>query len=131
MQMGYPAEQIATAVIDMLAEKEFTAPVKEISEVRERSRGSKGRSPERSRSKRSHENGMVRLAIDAGRKNGIRPGDVIYVIASSAQIPGKAIGAINIGTNETFVDVPEQHVDAVLRANGGKVKGQQVSVSKA
>ena len=53
MQMGYPAEQIATAVIDMLAEKEFAAPVKEISEVRERSRGSKGRSRERSRSKSS------------------------------------------------------------------------------
>ncbi|GAB5492831.1 MAG: DEAD/DEAH box helicase [Phototrophicaceae bacterium] len=131
MKLGYPAEQIATAVIDMLAEKEFTAPVKEISEVRERSRGSKGRSRERSRSKNSHESGMVRLALDAGRKSGIRPRDVVYVIASSAKIPGKAIGAINIGTNQTFVDVPEQHVDAVLRANGGRVKGQQVKVSRA
>ena len=90
-----------------------------------------GKSKERSRSKNSHESGMVRLALDAGRKSGIRPSDVVYVIASSAKIPGKAIGAINIGTNQTFVDVPEQHVDAVLRANGGRVKGQQVKVSRA
>lgn len=130
MQMGFPPEQIATALIDMLAEKEFTAPVKDISDVREGRRGSKGRKRERSRSKRSHEEGMVRLSIDAGRKNNIRPGDVVHAIASSANIPGKTIGAINIGTSSTYVDVPEQHVDAVLRAKSGTVRGQKVSFSR-
>lgn len=137
MEMGYPAEQIATALIDMLAEKEFTAPVKEIREVSDRdrdggrSRGSNGRKRERSRSKRSHENGMVRLSLDVGRKNNIRPGDVVYAIASSASIPGKVIGAIDIGTTSTFVDVPEQHVDAILRAKNSRVKGQRMKVSRA
>lgn len=133
MEMGYPAEQIATALIDMLAEKEFAAPVVEIREVNEneRSRGSNGRKRERSRSKRSHENGMVRLSLDLGRKNNIRPGDVVYAIASSASIPGKAIGAIDIGTNSTFVDVPEQHVEAVLRAKNSRVKGQKVQFSRS
>ncbi|MGJ3240981.1 MAG: DEAD/DEAH box helicase [Anaerolineae bacterium] len=130
MRMGYPAEQIATALIDMLAEREFTAPVKELSEVRERSRTPKKARPERKRSTRSHESGMVRLSIDAGRKNNLRPGDVVYAIASSANIPGKAIGAITINTHSTYVDVPEQHVDAVLRARSGSVKGQTVTFSK-
>jgi len=133
MQMGFPAEQIATALIDMLAEKEFTAPVKELSDVKE-GRGrqrSRRRGKERSRSKQSHEAGMVRLSIDAGRKNNLRPGDVVHAIASSANIPGKAIGAINIGTHSTFVDVPEQHVDAVLRAKSSTVKGQKVFFSRS
>lgn len=131
LQMGYQAEHVAAAMIETLVEKEMPHPVKEISDVRERSRGAKGRKRERSRSKKSHETGMVRLSMDVGRKNGVRPRDIVYVIASSAKIPGKSIGAINIGTTNTFVDVPKQHVDAVLRADGGTIKGQRVNLSKA
>ncbi|MEO1287364.1 MAG: DEAD/DEAH box helicase [Chloroflexota bacterium] len=138
MNMGYPPEQIATAVIDMLAEREFTAPVKEISEVSDnnnrrsgRGKGRRGgRKRERSFSKVSNEKGMVRIEMDAGKKDNIRPGDVIYAVASSAKISGKVIGAINIGSNSTYVDVPEQHVQAVLSAKYSTVRGQRVEFSR-
>jgi len=39
---------------------------------------------------------MVRLFIDAGRSSGIGPGDIVGAIANQADIPGKAIGAIDI-----------------------------------
>jgi ATP-dependent RNA helicase DeaD len=83
------------------------------------------------RSKRSHEDGMVRLQIALGRSNGIKPGDVVYGVASSANIPGKEIGAIEIRQNETYVDVPEKHVDAVLRAKGGTIRGQAMKLQRA
>ncbi|MGB7342156.1 MAG: DEAD/DEAH box helicase [Phototrophicaceae bacterium] len=144
VQMGFPAEQIATALIDMLAEREFAAPVTDIADVKEhndRGRGNGernggpsrrgGRKRDRSRSADSHEEGMVRLAMDVGRKSNIRPGDVVYAIASSANIPGKSIGAITINTTSTYVDVPEQHVEAVLRAKNSTVKGQRVNFSRS
>jgi ATP-dependent RNA helicase DeaD len=84
-----------------------------------------------SRGKRSHESGMVRLQIDLGRSNGIKPADVVYSVASTAKIPGKEIGAIEIRQNETFVDVPEKHVDAVLRAKNGTIRGQAMKLQRA
>jgi ATP-dependent RNA helicase DeaD len=84
-----------------------------------------------SKPRRSHENGMVRLQIALGRSNGIKPGDVVYGVASSANIPGKEIGAIEIRQNETYVDVPEKHVDAVLRAKGGTIRGQAMKLQRA
>ncbi len=128
MQRGFPPEQIATAVIQMLAEKEFTSPVAEIRDVQGRG---KSDSRKRNHSPRTHEAGMVRLTIDAGRKNGIKPSDIVYVVASSARIPGKSLGRISIGNAKTYVDVPEQHVEAVLRARGGTIKGQQITVRRA
>jgi len=83
------------------------------------------------RPRRSHESGMVRLQIDLGRSNGIKPADVVYSVASSAKIPGKEIGAIEIRQNETYVDVPEKHVDAVLRAKNGTIRGQAMKLQRA
>ncbi len=82
------------------------------------SRGRNGR-PERQAHSRtvtttSHEAGMVRLSLSLGRTHGIRPNDVVGAIAFHADIPGKAIGAIHIRDQHTFVDVPEVHVGKVL-----------------
>ncbi|MBE2267194.1 MAG: DEAD/DEAH box helicase [Anaerolinea sp.] len=78
------------------------------------------------------EAGMVRLMIDAGRVHGIQPGDVVGVIASEAGIPGRAIGAIDIQKNQTFVDVNEMHVERVLkRMKTGTMRGRQVTLRRA
>ncbi len=78
------------------------------------------------------ESGMVRLMIDAGRVHGIQPGDVVGVIASEAGIPGRAIGAIDIQKNQTFVDVNEMHVERVLkRMKSGTMRGRQVTLRRA
>jgi ATP-dependent RNA helicase DeaD len=60
------------------------------------------------------EPGMVRLVIDAGREQGVRAGDIVGAIANEADVPGKAIGAIDIYDRFTFVDVPAEYRDAVL-----------------
>ncbi len=78
------------------------------------------------------EEGMVRLMIDAGRAQGLQPGDIVGVIASEAGIPGRAIGAIDIQKNQTFVDVNESHVERVLkRMRTGTMRGRQVTMRRA
>jgi ATP-dependent RNA helicase DeaD len=66
------------------------------------------------------ESGMVRLYMNLGNQNGIRPGDVVGAIASEVGIPGKAIGEITIMSDHTLVDVSENHVSKVLAASTGK-----------
>jgi ATP-dependent RNA helicase DeaD len=65
------------------------------------------------------EDGMVRLVIDAGREQGVRAGDIVGAIANEADIPGKAIGAIDIYDTFTFVEVPQQYRDQVLAGMAG------------
>jgi ATP-dependent RNA helicase DeaD len=78
------------------------------------------------------EEGMVRLIMDVGRSDGVRPGDIVGAIANSAGIPGKAIGAIEIRQNETFIDVNDQHVDKVLtKMKRGSMKGKPVKIVRA
>ncbi|HXG68371.1 MAG TPA: DEAD/DEAH box helicase [Blastocatellia bacterium] len=60
------------------------------------------------------ESGMVRLFIDAGRRTGVRPSDIVGAIANEAGVPGKVIGAIDIYDDFTFVEVPAQFRDQVL-----------------
>jgi len=70
--------------------------------------------------KRSGEAGMVRLKMNLGGDNGLRPSDVVGAIASEVGIPGRAIGVIDIRKDYTFVDVSEKHVRQVLQESSGQ-----------
>ena len=73
------------------------------------------------------EPGMVRLFLNVGRTHYIRPQDVVGAIANEAQIPGRSIGAIDILDAHTFVDIPQEFVDRVLRAlQTATIKGRPV-----
>jgi ATP-dependent RNA helicase DeaD len=60
------------------------------------------------------EDGMVRLFIDAGRRSGVRPADIVGAIASEAGVPGKAIGGIDVYDQYTLVEIPVQYRQQVL-----------------
>ena len=129
-EMGYSMEQVANALIGILRAEEAAESLSDISDIRierdprrpRRERGWRDGRKERGRKRRRdrQEAGMVRLMMSVGKTNGIRPGDVVYKIASSARIPGHVIGHIDIQQDKTFVDVPEEHVEAVLK-NGRRV----------
>ncbi len=75
---------------------------------------------------------MVRLLLNAGRQHGIQPGDVVGAIAGEAGIPGRAIGAIDIQADETFVDVKDIHVDRVLsQMQKGTMRGRSITLKRA
>jgi ATP-dependent RNA helicase DeaD len=75
------------------------------------------------------EDGMVRFFIDAGRRNGVRPGDIVGAIANEAGVPGHSIGAIDIYDRFTFVDVPAQYREQVLAGMSGvAIRNQDVRI---
>jgi ATP-dependent RNA helicase DeaD len=86
----------------------------------------------RKSSKRSHEAGMVRLVLNAGKAQGVRPGDVVGTIAFHADIPGSTLGAILIEHQNTFVDVPEKFVTRVLdKSDRYQIHRQSVTIEPA
>jgi ATP-dependent RNA helicase DeaD len=78
------------------------------------------------------EDGMVRLFIPAGSRAGVRPADIVGAIANEADVPGKAIGAIDIYDSFTFVEVPARYGAQVLdRMSKATIRGRQVEVRVA
>jgi hypothetical protein len=78
------------------------------------------------------EDGMVRLFIDAGRASGVRPADIVGAIANEAGLPGKAIGAIDIYDDFTYVDVPSEYLEQVMAGMAGAtIRNQAVQVRPA
>ena len=76
--------------------------------------------------------GPVRLFINVGRFQGIRPQDIVGAIANEANIPGRAIGQIDIFDNFCFVDVPAQAAEHVIAAIGNSgIKGRPVNAEVA
>ncbi len=134
LEAGYDAAEIAAAAVRMARAGELNRPVEEIHEPKERVERERERSSEWSRKKPSNRNepGMVRLSLNAGRSHGIQPGDVVGAIAGETGIPGRAIGAIDIHADETFVDVKDIHVDRVLRQMQKRtLRGRTVTLKRA
>jgi len=78
------------------------------------------------------EAGMSRLFINIGHNFRIRPQDFVGAIANEANIPGRAIGAIDIHDTFSFVDVPtEMHQRVIEAMNAASIKGRPVNVEVA
>jgi len=76
--------------------------------------------------------GMVRLFINIGRANQIKPQDIVRAIAEEANIPGNIIGMINIYDKFTFVEVPEEVAARVMYTmHHNLIKGKKISVEPA
>ena len=76
--------------------------------------------------------GMVRLYLDRGRREGIRPQDVVGALTAEADIPGTAIGAIDLLDDYVLVDVQAGAAKKVLeRASTIVLRGTEVHVTPA
>src|SRR5690606_30227472 len=72
------------------------------------------------------EDGMARLYLDAGRRQGLRPQDVVGSFTAEADIPGSAIGTIDLFDDFAFVDVQRQAARKVLdRAANLVLRGRE------
>ena len=78
------------------------------------------------------EDGMVRLFINIGKKQRVRPGDILGAIAGESGMDGKLIGTIDMYDKYTFVAVPREYAREVLNAmKNVKIKGKTVAVEPA
>jgi ATP-dependent RNA helicase DeaD len=134
-EAGCDPLDIAAAAIQLARADEQQRPIEEISEVQTSgNRRAHRREPQHKPSRRQgrHEPDMVRLSMNLGKADSLRPGEIVGAIASTAHIPGRAIGAIVIHKRRAFVDVAEKHAEHVLREmRGWKLRGQAVSLQRA
>lgn len=78
------------------------------------------------------DNRMARLFINVGKKDKIKPANILGAIAGESGMPGKLVGAIDMLDNYTFVEVPAKHADKVLKAmSNAKIKGRSINIEKA
>ena len=157
ISQGHDPLNIAAAALKIARADEKQRPIAEVGEVKddrkrpernsERGDGpqrgtrreafGRGERSERGGSTRrrgdsSHEEGMVRLKLNKGKVQGIRPNDIVGTIAFHANIPGYSIGKIRIEDKFTFVDIPENLVEQVLKQNGNyRIGKEKFALSKA
>ena len=93
---------------------------------RDGGRGSRGGRDER------NGNGMARLFINIGKNQNVRPGDILGAIAGESGIPGRMVGSIDMYDKYTFVEVPEENAESVLKAmKNAKIKGKNIRMEVA
>ena len=137
VEMGHDPLQVAAIALKIARGEEKQRPIAHISEVfevrppkarRDIKRGKNGNG--RNRANGSSEKGMVRLTLSAGKSHGVRPADVVGMIAYHANFPGNTIGAISILDKHTLVDIPQPYLEQTL-AKAGKYQIRNNAVSLA
>jgi ATP-dependent RNA helicase DeaD len=74
---------------------------------------------------------MVRLFVGAGRKAGIRPGDLVGAITGEAGVTSKSVGAIEIADAFSLVDVPGDLAESIIAAlKATSIRGKKVPVRR-
>jgi len=74
---------------------------------------------------------MVTLMLDAGRKNKLRPGDIVGALTKEAAIPGDQIGQINIFDFVAYVAVNREWARKALASlEKGRIKGRSIKVRR-
>ena len=74
---------------------------------------------------------MVTIQLDTGRKNKMRPGDLLGALTGDAGLAGSQIGKIDIFDQSSYVAVKRDALRQALNyLAGGKVKGRSVRARK-
>jgi ATP-dependent RNA helicase DeaD len=71
------------------------------------------------------------LFIGAGRRDRIRPGDLVGAITGEAGVPAHSLGAIQIADGFSLIEVPELLADQIVDAmRGALLRGKKVQVRR-
>ncbi len=101
---------------------------------KDRGRGGRGgrTGGNRERETRQDRGDMVRLFVNIGKNQNVRPGDILGAIAGETGIPGRMVGSIDMYDKYTFVEVPGDNAKVVMKAmKNVKIKGKSVRMEVA
>ncbi|MFU8820954.1 MAG: ATP-dependent RNA helicase DbpA, partial [Gammaproteobacteria bacterium] len=74
---------------------------------------------------------FVTLAVDAGRQDKLRPGDLLGALTGEAGLPATAVGKIDVFPTRTYVAIArERHQQALERLRAGRIKGRNFRVRR-
>ena len=100
--------------------------------ARQRPAADRSREPAAEVGGREQEPEIARLFLRVGRRDKIRPADLVGAVANEANIPGDAVGDIDIYDTFSFVEVPANLADRVLRAlNRTTIRGREAQATLA
>ena len=72
---------------------------------------------------------FVQLTLNVGKKNGVRPGDIVGAITGEARMTSREVGAIHIGPAESWVEVPAVLAPRIVKSLRGKwIRSQKLAV---
>jgi ATP-independent RNA helicase DbpA len=72
---------------------------------------------------------MATIKIDGGKKQKIRPGDIVGALTGDGGIAGDSVGKINVSANWSYVAVQLNLVKPALKKlSNGKLKGRSFRV---
>ncbi len=109
-------------------EPELSAPTSSTSSGRPQPREKRARTGASTRKAGSD---MARIYIGAGRKDNMRPADLVGAITNEAKIEAGQIGAIEITDKFSLVELPEDLVPAVVTAlRAARIKGKRQTVRR-
>ncbi len=75
--------------------------------------------------------GMVRVFFNVGKRDNVRPGDLLGAIAGESGLPGDRIGSIDLFESHTLVEIAAEGVDTVIaKLTGVTVRGRQLHVRR-
>jgi len=78
------------------------------------------------------ETGMTRIFVSMGRKDGLRPADLVGAITHEAGMNGRDIGVIDLQDRSSFVEVPTAKASDVIEAlTRAKIRHRKVKVGLA
>jgi len=144
LENDFTSVDIACAVLQMLDQSSGETSSKEDINARASSRQHDDRFGQSSSKKvrvnreRSRDRGneiefpkeaMTRLIVSVGKKDRVSAGHLLAAIAGESGLSGKCIGSIEVLDNYSFVEVPKDAVDLVLKAmNGCVINGRTSSI---
>jgi len=73
----------------------------------------------------------VTLAVAGGRKDKVRPGDILGALTGEAGIAASAVGKIDVTDQATYVAIAADTADRALgQLINGRIKGRKFKVRK-
>ena len=119
MSKGYDAETLIAAMIKKLVKFDYSEE-----------RDLNDTMPERrKRGSAKILKDTVKFHVNLGRRQGIRPGDILGAIAGECDIPGSDIGEIEVLENYSFFNVASKHKNHILsKMKNAQIKGQNVVI---
>lgn len=74
---------------------------------------------------------MMTLQIDGGKRDKIRPTDVLGALTSTGELKGSDIGKIRITHNAAYVAIPRSHINTAQQILAkGKIKGRAARIKR-
>lgn len=73
----------------------------------------------------------ITLCIQGGRKDKVRPGDILGALTGEAGINGQAVGKITVADNASYVAIARDSADDALgQLRNGRIKGRKFKVRR-